>query len=95
MMMAITTSIRMPDDVYEQYETLAQATGRTRNELMVEALRGMAERQLREIAMIQEGLVQSHAGLGSPIEDVVAQLKAEGLLPADFVLGADVRQAGA
>ena len=52
--MAITTSIRMPDDVYEQYETLAQATGRTRNELMVEALRGMAERQLREIAMIQD-----------------------------------------
>ena len=45
--------------------------------------------------MIQEGLVQSRAGLGSPIEDVVAQFKAEGLLPADFVLGAEVGQAGA
>jgi predicted transcriptional regulator len=29
-MMAITTSIRMPDDVYEQYETLAQATNWSR-----------------------------------------------------------------
>jgi len=54
--MAITTSIRMPDEVHDQYETLALATGRTRNELMVEALRGAADRQLHEIAMIQEGL---------------------------------------
>src|SRR5436305_13587754 len=86
MMMAITTSIRMPDEVHEQYETLAQATGRTRNELMVEALRAMAERQLREIAMIQEGLAQARAGLSLPIEDVVARFQAEGMLPADFSL---------
>ncbi len=87
--MAVTTSIRMPDDVHEQYETLAQATGRSRNELMVEALRSVAERQLREIAMIQEGLAQSRAGLGVPIEDVVAQFKAEGILAADFRLEDD------
>ena len=41
--MAVTTSIRLPDEVREQYETLAQATGRTRNELMVEALRPIRE----------------------------------------------------
>jgi len=87
--MAITTSIRMPDEVHEQYETLAQATGRTRNELMVEALHEVAEQKLREIAMIQEGLEQSRAGLGIPIEDVVARFKAEGMLPADFVLDSD------
>jgi predicted transcriptional regulator len=86
---AITTSIRMPDEVHEQYETLAQATGRTRNELMVEALHEVAEQKLREIAMIQEGLEQSRAGLGIPIEDVVARFKAEGMLPADFVLDSD------
>ena len=80
---------------WSNQRALARATGRTRNELMVEALRSRAERQVREIAMIQEGLAQSRAGLGSPIEDVVAQLKTEGLLPADFVLGADVGQAGA
>jgi len=92
---AITTSIRMPDEVHEQYETLAQATGRTRNELMVEALHEVAERKLREIAMIQEGLEQSRAGLGIPIEDVVARFKAEGMLPPDFVLDSDEEQVSA
>ena len=53
---------------------------------MVEALRSEAERQLREIAMIQEGLDQSRAGLGIPIEDAVVQFVAEGILPADFRL---------
>ena len=87
--MAITTSIRMPNDVHEQYETLARATGRTRNELMVEALRDSAEQQLREIALIQEGLAQSRARLGIPIEDIVTQFKAEGLLSSDFALNTD------
>lgn len=87
--MAVTTSIRLPDEVREQYETLAQATGRTRNELMVEALRETAQRQLREIALVQEGLAQAEAGLGIPIADVVAQFKAEGLLRSDYVPGTD------
>jgi predicted transcriptional regulator len=84
--MAVTTSIRMPDEVHEQYETLARATGRTRNELMVEALREAAERQLHEIALVQEGLAQARAGMGIPIEDVVARFKAEGMLSPDFQL---------
>jgi len=87
--MAVTTSIRMPDEVHAQYEMLARATGRTRNELMVAALRDEAGRQLREIALIQEGLTESRAGLGIPIEDVVARFQAEGMLPSDFVLGLD------
>jgi predicted transcriptional regulator len=93
--MAITTSIRMPDEVHEQYETLARATGRTRNELMVEALHEVAEYRIREIAMIQEGLEQARAGRGIPIEDVVARFKAEGILPADFVLDGDEEQVSA
>lgn len=83
---AVTTSIRMPKEVRDQYETLAQATGRTRNDLMVDALRQDAERQLREIAMIQEGLEQARAGRIMAIESVVAEFKRDGLLPADFVL---------
>jgi predicted transcriptional regulator len=86
---AVTTSIRMPVEVRDQYETLAQATGRTRNELMVDALRVVAERQLREIAMIQEGLAQARAGRTIAIEDVVAELKRDGMLPLDFVLEGD------
>ncbi|HWE64853.1 MAG TPA: ribbon-helix-helix protein, CopG family [Chloroflexota bacterium] len=91
--MAVTISIRMPDDVHAQYETLARATGRTRNELMVEALRRAAEQQLREIALVQEGLAQSRAGLGIPIEDVVARFKAEGMLPPSFQLDDEQEQA--
>ncbi len=87
--MATTTSIRMPDEVHAQYEMLAKATGRSRNELMVAALRTAAEQQLREIAMIHEGVEQARAGSGIPIEDVVAQFQAEGMLPPDFALGTD------
>lgn len=86
---AVTTSIRMPKAVRDQYETLAQATGRTRNDLMVDALRYDAERRLREIAMIQEGLEQARAGRTIAVEDVVAEFKRDGILPASFVLDAD------
>ncbi len=92
--MAVTTSIRMPDEVHAQYGMPAQTTGRTRDDLMVEALRRAAEQQLREIALIQEGLSQSQAGLGIPIEDIVARFKAEGMLPPDFVLGTNADQTG-
>ena len=34
----VTTSIRMPEEVRDLYETIAQATGRTKNDLMVEVL---------------------------------------------------------
>jgi predicted transcriptional regulator len=82
---AITTSIRLPDDVRDQYETLAQATGRSRNELMVHALREVADRQLREIAMIQEGIRAAEEGRVTPIEEVIADYIARGMLTrADF-----------
>jgi predicted transcriptional regulator len=83
---AVTTSIRMPKEVRDQYETLAQVTGRTRNDLMVSALRIEVERQLREVAMIQEGLEQARAGRTIAIEDVIAEFERDGILPADFVL---------
>jgi len=87
--MAVMTSIQMPDHVHEQYETLALVTGRTRNDLMVEALRDVVEQRLREIAMIQEGIRDAEEGRGLPIDEVVARFKAEGMLPADFVLDAE------
>lgn len=92
---AVTTSIRMPAEVRDHYETLAQATGRTRNDLMVEALQEVAEYRLREIAMIQEGLAQARAGRTIAIADVIAEFTRDGLLPVDYVLddGADELQA--
>ncbi len=88
-MEVVATSIRMPVDVKEQYETLAQATGRTRNDLMVDALRVVAERQLRDIALIQEGLARIRAARTIAVEDVVAEFKRDGILAADVTLDAD------
>lgn len=84
----ITTSIRMPEEVRDLYETLARATGRAKNDLMVEALRAEGQRRVDEIAMILEGREQARAGRRSSLSDVVARFKARGMLPADFDLEA-------
>jgi len=92
---AITTSIRMPAEVRDQFETLAQAMGRSRNDLMVEALRMVGEHKTRELAMIQEGQEQARAGRLTPIKDVVADFKRRGMLPTDFSLEDETGQASA
>ena len=85
----ITTSIRMPEEVRDLYETLAQATGRARNDLMVEALRTEGQRRIDQLALILEGRAQARAGRLSPLGDVVTRFKAQGMLPADFDLERD------
>jgi len=85
----ITTSIRMPEEVRDLYETLAQATGRAKNEIMVEVLRIEGQRRLNEIAMILEGRDQARAGQLSSLADVIARFKAKGMLPAEFDLETD------
>jgi predicted transcriptional regulator len=80
----ITTSIRMPEEVRDLYETIAQATGRTKNDVMVEVLRAEGERRVEEIAMILEGREQARAGRISSVEDVVARFKQRGMLPPEF-----------
>ena len=85
----ITTSIRMPAEIRDLYEVLAQATGRAKNDLMVEVLRSEGQRRVDEIAMILEGREQARAGRLSPLSDVVARFKIKGMLPPDFALGTD------
>jgi len=85
----ITTSIRMPEEVRDLYETLAQATGRAKNEIMVEVLRIEGQRRVDEIAMILEGRDQACAGRLSSIADVIVRFKARGMLPPEFEIGTD------
>lgn len=87
---ATTTSLRLPDDVRDVYDTLVAATGRSRNDLMVEALRLVGERRLHEIALIQEGRRQIRAGQGIPFADILAELRADGMLPDDEDIGHNV-----
>ncbi len=90
----ITTSIRMPEEIREMYDILAQATGRAKNDLMVEVLRTEGQRRLDEIALILEGREQARSGRLSPLNDVVLRLKSNGMLPADFELDSDDDDSG-
>jgi predicted transcriptional regulator len=78
-----TTSLRLSDELREQYETLAQITGRSRTRLMIEAMEHYIEGQMQEIALIQEGSVQLDVGQGMAHDEVVAQLISRGMLSAE------------
>jgi len=79
----------MPADVRDLYETIAQATGRTKNDVMVEVLRVEGQRRVNEIAMIIEGREQARVGRLSPIGDVIDRFKAKGRLPVSFDMEKD------
>ncbi len=79
----------VPPDVRDLYETLPQATGRSKNDIMVEVLRAEGERRVRDLALILEGQEQARNGRVSSLADVVARFRARSMLPADFELAAD------
>ena len=80
---ATTTSLRLPDDVRDVYDSLVAATGRSRNDLMVEALRLVGEQRMREIALVQEGQRQIRGGQDIPFAELEAELRAKGMLYED------------
>ena len=75
-----TTSMRLPDDLRERYDALARVTGQTRNDLIIAAMGEYNEREMREIALIQEGFDAIDRGVFSPLEEVVQRLAARGML---------------
>ncbi len=83
MSMSTMTSLRIPDAMRTQYDALAEATGRTRSDLMVEALDAYIAAKMQRIAMIQEGVRQLDEGRTHTHDEVIATLRARGMLPAD------------
>ena len=81
--MSTMTSLRIPDAMRTQYDALAEATGRTRSDLMIEALDAYIAAKMQRIAMIQEGVRQLDEGRTHTHDDVIATLQARGMLPAD------------
>ena len=73
------TSVRMPEDMRARFDELARITGQARNDLILEAMDQYIERELREIALIQEGLAQVEAGETSPLDEVVERFIARGM----------------
>jgi len=78
-----STSVRLPDNLRERYDELARLTRQTRNDLIVTAMSEYIERELREIAMIQEGFDQIDRGEGIPLDEVVRDFAARGMLDLD------------
>ena len=78
-----TTSIRLPDDLRDRFDAMGQMTGRTRNDLIIQAMEEFIEREMRELAMIQEGLDQLERGEGRPLEEVVRDFASRGMLNLD------------
>ncbi len=78
-----TFSVRIEDALREQYDQLAQATDRSRNDLMKDALEQYAAEKLAKIALVQEGLDKLQAGRGIPHDEVIALLQERGILPRD------------
>ncbi len=66
------SSIRIPDDVIAQYEAVARATGRSRNALMVEALRDAIASEAWFVAAVERGLAAADAGDFVPDEEMEA-----------------------
>src|SRR5260370_5269255 len=77
------TSVRLPDDMRARYDELARLTGRTRNELIIEAMGQYLERELHELALIQEGLDQIDSGDVAPIDEVARRFATQGMLDLD------------
>jgi predicted transcriptional regulator len=66
------SSIGVPDDVIAQYDAVADATGHSRNTLMVEALRSAITTESWFVAAVERGLAAANAGEDVPDEDMEA-----------------------
>lgn len=84
-MPTIATTIRISDDLQERYDRLAQATGRTRNYLMAEALEKYAAREGWQIEQTRAMLAELEAGRLETVDldDLIAEDLATGEITQD------------
>jgi RHH-type rel operon transcriptional repressor/antitoxin RelB len=60
--MDTTLTIRIPDDTKQSLEQLAEATGRSKSFLALDAIRAYLERESWQVAQIQEAVREADAG---------------------------------
>ena len=56
------TSMRLPDDLLGELDDLAEATGRTKTFLTIQALRNFIDQEAWQIAEIKKGIAEADAG---------------------------------
>jgi predicted transcriptional regulator len=66
------SSVRLPDDLAARFDELAERTGRSRNYLMVEALREYIEHEALWLGRVQEGIDQADRGEFVPDDEMEA-----------------------
>ena len=72
---SVQVNIRVPNELVEKLDTIAQATGRKRPDLVHYAIREYVEGELQFIEAVERGREQARAGLGRDLEDVSAELE--------------------
>ena len=65
-------SMRLPDELAAQLGALAEATGRTKSFLAIQAIRDFVEREAWQIAEIKQALLEADAGDFATDEDMAA-----------------------
>jgi predicted transcriptional regulator len=80
LMSSVATTIHIPAGLQERYDQLARATGRTRNDLMAEALQHYAAREGGQIEQMCAKLAALEAGTLETIDldDLIAEDLAAG-----------------
>lgn len=68
--MNTTLSLRVPQNMIEQLGLLADATGKSRNFLAVQAMKDFIEREAWQVAEIQEAIKEADAGDFATDEEV-------------------------
>ncbi len=70
--MNTTLSLRVPQSVVDQLGLLADATGKSRNFLAVQAMQDFIEREAWQVAEIQQAIKEADAGDFATDEEVRA-----------------------
>lgn len=65
-------SMRLPTELAEQLGALAEATGRTKSFLAVQAIQDFVEREAWQVAEIKKGLAEADAGDFATDEETAA-----------------------
>ncbi len=71
-------SIRLPEDVKNKLELVADATGRTKSYIAVEAINNFCDIQSWQIEAIKEGIKSAEKGEFYSTEEVLSHLENKG-----------------
>ncbi|WP_337264267.1 MULTISPECIES: CopG family ribbon-helix-helix protein [unclassified Serratia (in: enterobacteria)] len=76
-------SVRLSDELSEQLEALAEATGRTKSFLAVQAIRDFLNREAWQVAEIQQAILEADNGDFASSSEMTARFKRMGVFDPD------------